>query len=157
MADARHLYKQTMSDKKIIKIADTEIEVTPVLSAEDVASFVYHVMSAVAGAVTDEKQLVNIDWIIRATTIIKYTNFKFEDIQTEEDLHGLTELLYGTPLFAMLAGSPERPVSCGNKVYTSPAVDIEQYRAIISTVENTLPKCVNWAFSDGVETANEKT
>lgn len=156
MADARHLYKQTLPKNKIITIADTEIEVTPVLSAQDVTDFVYHVMSAVASAITDESQLVNIDWIIRATTIIKYTNFKFEDMLTPEDMHGFTELLYGTPLYAMLVGSPERPVSCGNKVYTTPAVDIEQYRAIISTVENTLPKCVNWAFSNGVEASNEK-
>ncbi|MPM01427.1 hypothetical protein SDC9_47667 [bioreactor metagenome] len=146
MEDARNLYKQTIPKNKIITIADIDIEVTPILSAEEVLDFIYQVMTIVIAQTTDGGQVVNIDWIIRAVTIIKYTNFKLDDVHSERDICGFTELLYGTPLFAMLVGSPERPVYCGNKAYTSPAVDIEQYQAIISTVENTLPKYILWSY-----------
>lgn len=133
----------TNSVKKILRIKDMDIEIKTTLSADEERRFTDFILSYIVNIVSIAPELNQglINWAIRTATILLYTNFTLENaygLYEEGGIAKFTELLYGTPLYAMLAGSPEHPVHFDGKAYTEPAIDIEQFDTILKSVSTTL-------------------
>lgn len=95
-----------------------------------------HLICLMIGGFIDNAQFnrppFDTDWIIRTATIMAYTNLDLKSVPR------CSEIIYGTPLYAMLVGCPERPIYFEGEAYTEPAVDTEQYYTVLALVSNAL-------------------
>lgn len=48
------------------------------------------------------------------------------------------DIMYETPLYAMLVGTPQNPKYFEGIPYTTPLIDIDQYNGILQEIDDTL-------------------
>lgn len=119
-----------------LRVRDTNIEVKPTLTVEEASSFAAFLLEWIARSIQEPELLPTLDWALRTATIASYTDYPID----ENDIEGLVNFLYGTPLYAMMVGSPEHPVHYSGKAYTQPMIDMEQFDSLVDGLNLLLQK-----------------
>ena len=73
------------------------------------------------------------DYYLRVAVISTYTNIDLPEANGE-----CWDMVYGTPVFAMVAGHENRPVIFENWDYDCPVIDVEQYEQILNAIDKKI-------------------
>lgn len=120
-----------------------EIKVKHRLSMDDVNSLVSDVCDGVLNASLRTYKPELQDYYLRKAVLKAYANL---DLPQSEDCW---ELVYGTPIFAMIVGHDRRPVIFNGRYYDDNLViDIEQYEQIISAINQKIAYALNHKICD---------
>lgn len=128
-----------MFKKTKLQLNGTDIKVKTKLTKKEVENLTDLMIGASIDKVRFCLSLPGADWVIRLATIKTYTDFDFNTISKPSDV------VYDSPLYAMLVGCPEHPVHFEGAAYTEPAIDTEQYYAILDRVNDELEKFIQHA------------
>lgn len=125
-----------MAKKAKLQLNNTLVEVKPKLTKKEAENLTDLMVGASIDKLRFYPTRFGADWIIRLTTIKAYTDFDFNTISKPSDI------VYDSPLYAMLVGCPEHPVHFEGTAYTEPAIDTEQYYTILARVDDELDKFI---------------
>lgn len=110
-----------------------EFEVRHRLSIIDAANIVAAVCDGVFDSVTGSYRPELKDYFLRVAVLKAYTDL----ILPEGDR--CWDLVYGTPIFAMVAGHDKRPVTFGRWEYDdNEVIDVEQYEQIVAAIDQKI-------------------
>ena len=103
------------------------------LSKDEVERFVYNICDYVINADIGTFCLEMKDYYIRVETIKTYTDL---DVQDESQWWNI---VYGTPIYAMIVGSERRPVIFNGREYDDNlAIDTEQYEEMLDAIKQKI-------------------
>lgn len=138
VSELENLY-QRYNDKETVILAvgegkdKFEFEVKRRISAEDAARIVAAVWSGIYDAHTGSYKPELKDYFLRVAVLNAYTN-----LTLPEDGR-CWNLVYGTPIFAMVTGHERRLVIFGGWEYDdNMVIDVEQYEQIIAAVDQKI-------------------
>lgn len=107
-----------------------EFEVRHRLSASDAANIVATVCDGVVDSATGSYRPELKDYFLRVAVLKTYTNITLPEDDRRWDL------VYGTPVFAMVAGHDKRPVTFNGWEYDdNEVIDVEQYEQIVAAID----------------------
>lgn len=121
-----------------------KISVKPYLNRAECSDFVYNIAMYLLERYSDTGSLVWADRIIRAFTILTYTNIGISEYLgnmskcDEEDI--LIPLVYETPIYAQMVGTEQKPQYFRGVAYTKPLINVEQFNSLVDAAYATLNK-----------------
>lgn len=114
-----------------------EISVKPYLTPDECNDFIINAAAYILKKYVDWKCPVWIDRVIRAFTILTYTDIEHNDI-FNEDFDAIIPLAYETHIYAQLVGCPEHPQYFNGETYTKPIVNVAQYYSLLDAISATI-------------------
>lgn len=122
-----------------------EFEVKRRLSASDAANIVAAVCDGVVDSSTGSYRPELKDYLLRTAVLKAYTNLTLPEGERCWDL------VYGTPVFAMVTGHDKRPVTFGNWEYDdNEVIDVEQYEQIVAAIDQKIAHILNQSKREAV-------
>lgn len=110
-----------------------DFEVKHRLDADEMAKVVKEVCSGVVDNMTGTYRPEMKDYLLRKAVLKAYTNLTLPKGEK------CWNLVYGTPVFAMVAGHERRPVFFNGREYDeNMVIDVEQYEQIISAIDRRI-------------------
>lgn len=110
-----------------------EFEVKRRLSVSDAESIVASVCDGVVGFADGSYRPEQKDYLLRVAALKAYTNL------TLPEGDRCWDLVYGTPIFAMVTGHDKRPVTFGGWEYDdNEVIDVEQYEQIVAAIDRKI-------------------
>jgi len=137
-AELRALYKKYYEKPPVrlsLGVGDDklEIEVKHRLSADEITAVVDDVCAGVVDPATGSFRPELKDYYLRLAVLKSYTNLKLPDGISSWDL------VYGTPIFAMVTGHYKRPVIFnGFKYDENEVIDVEQYEQLVAAIDRKI-------------------
>lgn len=108
------------------------------LSASDAANIVATVCGGVIDSASGSYHPELKDYLLRVAVLKTYTSIALPEGDRCWDL------VYGTPIFAMVAGHDKRPVTFGGWEYDDKEIiDIEQYEQIVAAIDQKIDYTLN--------------
>lgn len=143
VSELERLYKRC-NDKEIFRLFVGEgedrfdFEVKHRLSTNDSTSIVTTVCDGVVDSATGSYCPELKDYFLRVAVLKAYTNL------TLPEGDRCWDLVYGTPIFAMVAGHDKRPVTFGGWEYDdNQVIDVEQYEQIVAAIDQKIVHILN--------------
>lgn len=102
------------------------------LSAAEVSGVVETVCAGVVDTETGTYHPELKDYFLRVAVIKTYTNIDFPDNDK------CWNLVYGTPVFAMVVGHENHPVIFEGREYDGSMIDVEQYEQILTAIDQKI-------------------
>ena len=125
-----------------------EFEVKRRLSVSDAESIVASVCDGVVGSADGSYRPEQKDYLLRVAALKAYTNL------TLPEGDRCWDLVYGTPIFAMVTGHDKRPVTFGGWEYDdNKVIDVEQYEQIIAAIDQKIAHILNQLEREGATRA----
>lgn len=153
VSELERLYKRC-NDKEILLLFVGEgedrfdFEVKHRLSTNDATSIVTTVCDGVVDSTTGSYCPELKDYFLRVAVLKAYTNL------TLPEGDRCWDLVYGTPIFAMVAGHDKRPVTFGGWEYDdNQVIDVEQYEQIVAAIDQKIAYLLNQSEREGAARA----
>ena len=153
VSELERLYKRC-NDKEIFRLFVGEgedrfdFEVKHRLNTNDAKSIVTTVCDGVVDSATGSYRPELKDYFLRVAVLKAYTNL------TLPKGDRCWDLVYGTPIFAMVAGHDKRPVTFGSWEYDdNQVIDVEQYEQIVAAIDQKIAYLLNQSEREGAARA----
>lgn len=132
-----------------VNILGMDIEVKTYLLKEEANNFVQSAVNRTCEMI-NAAHGVERDFNIKVLALHAYTNiFLHDDIPLDD---WINDIVYSTPLYALMTGTEENPAYFEGEKYTSAIIDMAQYHDLISSIKDT----VNVAFASSWATARKE-
>ncbi len=113
------------------------------LNATEVSGIIKTVCDGVVDAETGTYHPELKDYFLRVAVIKTYTNIDLPDNDKRWNL------VYGTPVFAMVVGHENRPVIFEGWDYDDRVIDVEQYEQILTAIDQKIAYVVAHSYAGG--------
>ncbi len=145
-AELGNLYKKCYERPPVCLSVGTgddrmEVEVKHRLSADEMSAIVDNVCAGVIDSATGLLHPELKDYYLRRSVLESYTNLKLPEETSAWDL------VYGTPIFAMVTGNCKRPVIFDGFEYDdNEVIDVEQYEQLVTTIDQKIEYAMRQHF-----------
>lgn len=127
-----------------------ELVVKRRLNAAEISGIVETVCGGVVDAVTGAYHPELKNYFLRVAVIKTYTNIDLPDNDKRWNL------VYGTPVFAMVVGHENRPVIFDGWEYDDGMIDVEQYEQILAAIDQKIAYAISHSYVPQVRRIDSK-